>query len=69
MSGPRSTFLARVEWMTKHPEVWKDWPSTPDRFIISKLQAAGLVSSHTSAKYMDISKIVSAAKHQMNRGK
>lgn len=66
MSGPKSTFLARVAWLVEHPEVMtQNWPSG-EHIIKLKLQQAGLISSKTTMKYLDVGKLVSAAKQQIH---
>jgi hypothetical protein len=66
MSGPLSTFNQRVDWFIANESLWKTWPTaTNDMDIIRKMQHAGLVSSNTACKYVDIGKLVSAARRKI----
>jgi len=65
MSGPLSTFTARVQWLADHPEVIQNWPSH-ENLIKSALQQAGLISSKTDTKYMDVGKLITAARKKLH---
>lgn len=66
MSGPLSTFKQRVAWFVANKDLWKTWPTgTNDLDIVRKMQQAGLVSSNTACKYVDIGKLVTAARREI----
>jgi len=70
MSGPLSTFNARVEWLVANQPVWSSWPSgSIDNIIIQKMQQAGLMSGKTSAKYVDLTKLITAARKKIREQK
>lgn len=68
MGAHKSNFQEKVNWLVKHPELWKGWPvgRYTDDQIIERMRTDGLVSKlANNYDIMDFGKLIAAAREKL----
>lgn len=68
MGAPMSSIEQKIDWLVRHPDVWRGWPAAnhTDAQIIDLMRADGLISYHANNNdIMDFGRLIAEARSRL----